>query len=1148
MKKSNLLILTLASALLLGACGKQPEPEPEPQPGPSEQVVKVESVSLNVTEKTLRVSETFQLEATVLPADATNKNVTFKSSKTSVATVSATGLVEARAVGVATITVTTEDGNKIDLCTVQVQAAVVPVESVSLDLGSVRLPFAARKQLTATVLPETATNKAVTWSSSDNTVAEVDQEGLVTAKSKAGNATIIATTVDGGKTAMCNVQVVETTDPYIILTRETFNGYTDDDFEISASVGNLVGNLQWSIDPASTGTMTANSSESPLSYKSRLLTAGTVTLIAKDSGGETQAQCVITINQSKVNSISLSEDELNLFVGGSDVLVATVDFVGNVPESERTVTWESSDPTIATVSNGRVEAKLPGHSTITARAGEKHAECEVTVSKVVYDTDLVQLKMPSWYTNGYQAKTANLDDVDDIQTEALNLSTFFENEEGKADSYKVGSENPFKIHVSGVYMIDESTMETEQAPNPYVNVKVELKGEGNTYSEVGEEYYTVSGFPTLDTFQFTPNANGKHFRITFSGDTTGYSTVEAAPLPFEFDVFDGWNVYDKKDLIAFDTRDVCTDDMWPGDHWAKERQELKDAGNYPTSGRVNGMAIHRALTLDNSMVPNDLKYSEAEVDEYIANHTDDFRAWIALKTENGTPYTEESAREALIGSPKDFITLFYRDTHDGENFYFEGNYNTLNFEALEQGFAFGGGVGQDHGAKLEEGTLSTYQHTSMSRNQIFGYNCEHEHPQTTVRGGNVYMRNLTVQGNGRYSSDDLYMGGYMIVKTCATDFYATNFIVYNSFMAFLSQMNSDYDREGIYPMYLDRCKSYGSYNSMCYTWGTQYNYISNSYFEKAGGALFLMDDVNYSEEWGVDEGTGQITTMHAPSKIYSYNCKLENKATGTEPWFVMYNAAALLDQLKTIGGKNGYLGKTAVELQKADPGETYNTMVGLKKDESGNSIPIVNIIAIDMSGGNIANDTKDGKGHDLEGAFYFTDENFNPTWGMDLGRLKGEGEAGAMKTYKSYFGSNPGMIFESSTGANSMLGDAGGGNGFSFLPTFASINPQLAMLPYFHTLPAIADLNMDGEDDTYITLGGQTEKDAEDNPIPVIGADALLYAMSSGAYTGNEAATMRKNMVKGNYMASYIKPNPSTTGCYLGCLLGMFTVPEEWLA
>jgi len=169
-------------------------------------VVNPISVVLNKTADTLTVGGTDALTATVMPADASNKNVTWTSSATGVATVSSTGLVNAVSAGTATITAKTADGSYTASCAVTVNNLAVHPTSVSLNKTTDSIAIGATDKLTATVAPTTATNKSVTWSSSDATIASVASDGIVKGV-KTGAATITARTADGGFTAACKVNV-----------------------------------------------------------------------------------------------------------------------------------------------------------------------------------------------------------------------------------------------------------------------------------------------------------------------------------------------------------------------------------------------------------------------------------------------------------------------------------------------------------------------------------------------------------------------------------------------------------------------------------------------------------------------------------------------------------------------------------------------------------------------------------------------------------------------------------------------------------------------------------------------------------------------------------------------------------------------------
>ena len=172
--------------------------------------ISVTGVKLDKTTAQMKPGETLKLTATVEPSNATNKEVTWKSSNEKVATVDQSGNVKAVAKGEATITVTTKDGGHKATCTVTVNENVqnVPVSGVSIS-GNTEINEGATTQLKATVTPENATNKKVTWASSNTEVATVDSDGLVTGV-KEGTTTITVTTEDNGKTASCTVTVKST--------------------------------------------------------------------------------------------------------------------------------------------------------------------------------------------------------------------------------------------------------------------------------------------------------------------------------------------------------------------------------------------------------------------------------------------------------------------------------------------------------------------------------------------------------------------------------------------------------------------------------------------------------------------------------------------------------------------------------------------------------------------------------------------------------------------------------------------------------------------------------------------------------------------------------------------------------------------------
>lgn len=214
--------------------------------------IPVSSVSLNKTSMALLAGSTETLVAVVMPANASNKNVNWASSDTSVATVSDLGLVTGVAVGTATITATSqEDSGKFAACAVAVSP--VPIASVELDKTSITLDAGASETLTATVQPSNATNKNVHWISSDTTIATVSDFGLVQGAA-AGTATIKATCqADSTKFATCYVTV----NPLIAISVSPKALFVDDGAPLQASIIGLAnGGVIWSVQLPEHGTVT----------------------------------------------------------------------------------------------------------------------------------------------------------------------------------------------------------------------------------------------------------------------------------------------------------------------------------------------------------------------------------------------------------------------------------------------------------------------------------------------------------------------------------------------------------------------------------------------------------------------------------------------------------------------------------------------------------------------------------------------------------------------------------------------------------------------------------------------------------------------------------------------------------------------------
>jgi len=174
----------------------------------SKLIVYPTSVSLNKSAIELLVGESQSLSAVVSPSSSTDKTVTWSSSNTSVATVDSTGKVTAKGPGSATITATSKLGGKKASCKVTVSQKPIPITAVNINKTNIKIAVGMEESLVALFTPSNATNKKVTWTSSDENIVKVSENGKITGIAK-GSATVTVRTADGGKTAYSTITVVD---------------------------------------------------------------------------------------------------------------------------------------------------------------------------------------------------------------------------------------------------------------------------------------------------------------------------------------------------------------------------------------------------------------------------------------------------------------------------------------------------------------------------------------------------------------------------------------------------------------------------------------------------------------------------------------------------------------------------------------------------------------------------------------------------------------------------------------------------------------------------------------------------------------------------------------------------------------------------
>ena len=347
--------------------------------------VPVSSVTLDKTTLALTEGETYKLTATVSPEDATNQGISWRSSDSRVATVDDNGLVTAIGAGTAAVTVTTADGGLTATCEVTVARKIIHVTGVELSSTTLRIIKGNTETLTATVLPADATDKSITWASTNQGIAQVEQNGRVTGV-ETGSATVYVTTTDGEFVAACEVTVYV---PFVDVTSITLDRTTaamvkGETLTLTATVlpeDATVKTVTWTSDNPDVAKVDDDGNVTAVG-------GGSATITAK--AGDLTATCTITVTVP-VSSVTLDKTTLGLTEGETNNLTATVN-----PEdaTNQGISWRSNDTRVATVDNsGLVTAIGEGTATITVTTddGDHTATCEVTVARRIIHVTGVEL-------------------------------------------------------------------------------------------------------------------------------------------------------------------------------------------------------------------------------------------------------------------------------------------------------------------------------------------------------------------------------------------------------------------------------------------------------------------------------------------------------------------------------------------------------------------------------------------------------------------------------------------------------------------------------------------------------------------------------------------------------------------------------------
>ena len=860
--KKSLLVCVAAMAVggLYGCKRKEKEQEKPEEQQREEVVVHVESLSLNTTALDLTVGETETLVATLLPENATNKTVSFKSSKESVATVTAEGVVTAVAKGTAIITASSVDNPaKFETCVVTVTEAYTAVASIAIGQQTIALaPSSQPVQLQATVLPENATNKALLWSSNAPAVASVTNEGIVTPLT-VGTATIVVISQDNAAAfATFTINVQESVIPVAGVTI-TQTGLlleeNDEPVQLTANVS--------AADPLQTPSNTAVTWTSSNPAVATVSSDGTVTphlagtaivTVTTLDGGFTDT-CDITVQRTDVTSFTLDITKL-AFSKDATGTQAEKQLTATIQPANATykqVEWSSNDETVATVSStGLVHITGKVGTAIIAALhvnSKKMATCTVTV----VDASDLEVDFPVHENKAYQGYIAHkAENPGNRDAEFVNRTAI----------YEVGDDNAFNFKPDfTVSDSHDAVYDSNAWPFPF-QVSVEKKV-GENYVAAPSAEYNVTDEMKADV-KFDASAVGNTYKVSVR--VGGYDdVVDGTPLTavYEVKVVDGYNVTNEFELAYLDSRSGATTEYLGNKSYTLDFPTWKQEHGLTKGYAPTTLVLHKDISLSAEHLPSVYFYDAAEANE-----------------DNWAP--EEKLKS--IGSLKDWAYIYQQ--YAKKEVTLSGNYFSLDFSRIPL-------------VKRTKGEATADLTKTESHSKLF-MGCD----------GNFVMKNLNVIGNAGVAvgESETYLAGGLIgfdLRVSMEFLTADNILTHNCYVTFMNDGNWPAAGIEYNVLTINNSKLSDNYNCFIYNYGGK-AIANNSKFEGCGGPVVIQDHIIATdyEEGGkydeVDTTTGQFTLYgHHPWTEFN-DCVINNYVIGTEAWFISFNATALVSQIKQL--------------------------------------------------------------------------------------------------------------------------------------------------------------------------------------------------------------------------------------------------------
>ena len=341
--------------------------------------IEVTGINLNKTSLTINENEKYKLYATVEPKNATNKNITWTTNNSSIINVTNDGTITGLKEGEATVVAKTNNG-KVASATIKVIKKKIPVNKIESSNTNLTIVEQEERYLKADVKPSNATNPNLKWTSSNNDVATVDSNGLVHGIKK-GTTTINCTSISNPNiTIKFKITVIEENKKINVtsvkLNKTKTEIYVGNKEKIKADVKPSNATNKEVIWISSNPKVATVDSNGNIYGKS----IGTTDITVKTIDNEKTDSITVVIKGINAKQIKLNKTKTEMYVGSKEQIKATISPSNT---TDKNIIWTSSNPKVATISNGLITANKAGTTTITAKTHNgKVASLQVNVRNI----------------------------------------------------------------------------------------------------------------------------------------------------------------------------------------------------------------------------------------------------------------------------------------------------------------------------------------------------------------------------------------------------------------------------------------------------------------------------------------------------------------------------------------------------------------------------------------------------------------------------------------------------------------------------------------------------------------------------------------------------------------------------------------------